>query len=411
MEQWLYIGGITVLALLIMLLYFRYHGQIERKLFSIRIHSPWRAFFSALLAGIIAALVASVVMIVLGIQVSAQTVLGIWGLALILSFFQLRYLSFTYAASIVGILAYVTQAGLIAWTTFDLFVVQEYFEQVLIRDLLATVGILYVMEALLFRWQRQHASVPAVFFGQRGRLVGGFITRRIGFLPLVVLLPSSAGWKMEFLPEWWPLFGNGDVSMVTVSILPIVLVYSSVVVSRMPQEQLRRASKWWLLFGLVIIALSYLADYLAWLVLVTAVIALCAKEMFIRLVHAREKKATSHFSHNNEGLAILAVLPESPAAEMGIVPGERLARVNGVKVTQTKEVYAALQHNAAFCKLEVINTAGNIKFLQRSLYSGEHYLLGIMLAPDEEKTTYLKSSYMNLFHLLLQKVNYRKTTK
>jgi hypothetical protein len=58
--------------------------------------------------------------------------------------------------------------------------------------------------------------------------------------------------------------------------------------------------------------------------------------------------------------------------------------VNGAAVRTKEELHAALGLQSAFCKLEVVNRDGHIKFLQRARYAGEHYQLGLILAPDEE---------------------------
>ncbi|MDF2662100.1 MAG: Trypsin-like serine protease, partial [Paenibacillus sp.] len=50
-----------------------------------------------------------------------------------------------------------------------------------------------------------------------------------------------------------------------------------------------------------------------------------------------------------------------------------------------------------FCKLEVINTEGHSKFVQRALYSGDHHLLGVLLAPDEKVMYYLEERNVNWF--------------
>jgi hypothetical protein len=59
--------------------------------------------------------------------------------------------------------------------------------------------------------------------------------------------------------------------------------------------------------------------------------------------------------------------------------------VNGHAVKTVEEFYQFLQKNRAFCKLEVIGFNGEIRFVQRALYDGEHHELGILFVIDEKK--------------------------
>ncbi|MNC52221.1 Cell division topological determinant MinJ [compost metagenome] len=65
-----------------------------------------------------------------------------------------------------------------------------------------------------------------------------------------------------------------------------------------------------------------------------------------------------------------------------------------------EELHAALRLNAAFCKLEVRNTAGESKFLQRALYAGEHHQLGAILSPDEKAPVAVRLQPLSLLQLL-----------
>ncbi len=412
MEQWIVILSCSVLFLLILIVHAHYQIHIERKLFTIRISSPWRNVLATLFYGLIGALLASLLIALLGLQLTLQAVLGVSVASLFLALINIRYLSFFYAGSIISLLAIVTQQGLIDWDNFGFFWLQQYFTQIDISSLLALAGILYVIEALLLSLKGKYGQIPAVYFGQRGKLVGGFMLQRLWLLPMIVFAPSSIGWDFSFMPAWWPFFGDfsGGESAQDYSLffLPIMLGFTSIVIGRQPRELMRTSSRWLLLVGIVIIGLSYVSQFNMWVMLITAIVTLAAHEVLILTLQAKEKKAKPYFSHSKDGLAILAILQGSPAAEMGVLPGERVARVNGIEVKHTKELYAALQQNAAYCKLEVVNLAGNVKFLERSLYSGEHYLLGIILAPDENTRVYIKSSYTNLLSVLLQKIKLGK---
>lgn len=82
---------------------------------------------------------------------------------------------------------------------------------------------------------------------------------------------------------------------------------------------------------------------------------------------------------------ILGILPESPADKMALEVGELVTKVNGMNVNDEKTFYEALSRNRAHCKLEVLDTNGQIRFVQRALYEGDHHELGILFVQDEKK--------------------------
>ena len=82
---------------------------------------------------------------------------------------------------------------------------------------------------------------------------------------------------------------------------------------------------------------------------------------------------------------ILGIIPDAPASKMTLQVGELITKVNGVAVQNEKIFYEALQKNRAHCKLEVLDTNGEVRFVQRALYEGDHYELGILFVQDERK--------------------------
>ncbi len=54
-------------------------------------------------------------------------------------------------------------------------------------------------------------------------------------------------------------------------------------------------------------------------------------------------------------------------------------------VKTENRVYEALQRNRAFCKLEVVNEHGEVRFVQGALYEDEHHELGLLFVKEREK--------------------------
>src|SRR5690606_29984166 len=106
------------------------------------------------------------------------------------------------------------------------------------------------------------------------------------------------------------------------------------------------------------------------------------------------------YVNDTRGLRILGIVPGTPAETMGLAAGEILHKVNGVRVRTKEELYEALVLNPAFCKLELLNLDGELKFAQRARYAGEHHQLGVILAPDEQANYYADNGPLSLLKLL-----------
>ena len=95
---------------------------------------------------------------------------------------------------------------------------------------------------------------------------------------------------------------------------------------------------------------------------------------------AKEEKQEQYaIAPQKKGVMILSVLPNSPAEKMGLTVGEIIVRVNAQEVNSEKELYEALQINAAHCKLEVLDHQGEIRLTQHVVHRNDNHKIGVVL--------------------------------
>ncbi|WP_059041746.1 PDZ domain-containing protein [Paenibacillus rubinfantis] len=369
------------ISIIIVLLMYRRQVVLERRLFHVRLHSwglqTWRTVLSGLLAG----LAVSVVFVFLGMNLTMEGLLCLWVVTFVLMLFGIRYLCLAYSVALLGMIQFVLN-----W--FPGFTGSGFGGDVIrivremdIPALLCLVGLLHLAEGLLVRWQGASFAGPLFFEGKRGRLIGGYQMQTLWPVPLFLLVPAQTTGGV--LP-WTPFFGGdawqGGFSLMA---LPIMLGFSEMTVTLLPKGKARITSGWLLGYGAVITVLALLAAWWSPLMPVAAIAAFVFHDSLIWLSRYGEQQRSPVFVHPQGGLKVLAVLPGSPAEELGIRTGETIMKVNGVPVPTKEDLHAALRINPAFCKLEVRNLAGESKFLQRAIYAGDHHQLGAILAPDE----------------------------
>lgn len=99
----------------------------------------------------------------------------------------------------------------------------------------------------------------------------------------------------------------------------------------------------------------------------------------------RENRNPYYYTAQNNGVMILDVIPGSPAYKMKLKTGEMIRSCNQIPVATKQELYSAILKNRAYCKLEIIDTNGELRFVQGALYEGDHHELGILFIEKHRK--------------------------
>lgn len=380
----LLLNPLYYLGIVLVLLQYRRQIRLERKLFHSRLHYLGREAWRLVVWGLAAGLLVSVIMAFLGSALTVEAVVLLWGVSAVLMVFRLRFLCMAYAAAVLGIvkavLTWLPQGADVSAAGW----LYRWMEKVDAPGLLALAAVLHLAEALLIRWQGSRTASPLFLESKRGRVMGGF--QMYGFWPLAMflLVPAPVGGDGITL-SWVPLFGSALAAHGwTVLAVPGVLGFTERTWSRRPEEKAKRSFGMILLYALTVLGLAVLAHWVQGFLIVAAVLTIALHEGLIWLSNWQEAKGAPLFVHDPRGLKILAVLPDSSAAALGIESGEVIVRVNGLQVRTKDDLHAAMQANPAYCKMELLNLESHTRFVGRALFAGDHHQLGILLCPDDD---------------------------
>jgi hypothetical protein len=375
-------------GLLFIVLQYRHQIALERKLFHSKLHSLLGETWRTTLWGLMIGLGASVLMAAAGTALQTGALIVLWIVSLVLILFRVRYFCFAYSAGILGVLHSIAAAFPPLANIDGIGWLIGVLTDLTMSSILLLVAILHLAEAVLIRSQGARQASPLFYQGKRGKLVGGYHMQGFWPVPLFLLVPVQAGTGMT-LP-WQPLLGIGGSSVSWALIaFPVVIGYAEMTVSRLPQAKAKWTSGLLFLYGAAIFLLAVCVELWPVLTIGASLACIMLHELLVWYSRWEEARRSAIFVHDERGLMILGVIPSSPAEQLGIVPGEIIHGVNGVKVRDKEQLHQALQLNSAFCKLEVINLEGQSKFLKRAKFSGEHHQLGIILAPDEDAKYYV----------------------
>lgn len=390
-QPFYYIGIVFVLL--------QYHRQIalERKLFGTRLHSLADTAWRTVLWGLLAGLAGTVVMAFVGATVPAGAVVWLWAISALLAVVRVRFVCLAYSVGILGLLKE-------AVDVFPELASIDFVGHALkplsglpVSSMLALVGILHLLESFCVYRQGADMAMPVFVEGKRGKPIGGYQLQQFWPVPLLLLVPAaSAGAPSAPLP-WTPLFGGDAAAGWTFAAMPVMLGFAAFTTSRLPRDKAVRSARLLAAYAAAVLGFAALAEWVPASAPVGSLAAIALHEAAVWWSRREEEAKPPLFVHGNNGLKILGVLPRSPAYEMGLMPGEIIRKANGVQVRTKEELHEALRLNGAFCKLEIVNTEGHVRFAQRALFAGEHHLLGVLLAPDDRTLHVLERRNMHWF--------------
>ncbi len=249
----------------------------------------------------------------------------------------------------------------------------------LLGDLAVTIpviaGLFLLAEGLLISRHTIRYASPALMHTNRGLRAAAFKTKRLWLLPVVFLVPGDM--ISAFVP-YWPQFTFGESAFSFVPV-PVIIGFSQVARSLYPDvlfPKIGRAVVW--TGGMVVVVglAALWLPILGWVALLVGV--LCRATISIS-ASVRDRRGGFAVAPRPAGVVIAGIVPGSPGEKMGLLPGECIRSVNGLQVSNEKELYDAIQLNAAHCRLQVIDRQGEVRLMQQVIYRHDHHRLGLLV--------------------------------
>ena len=227
----------------------------------------------------------------------------------------------------------------------------------------------------LTRNMKKHPLSPKIKSGKRGRNIATYLGRETVVFPLLALIPSGT---LSSTLNFWPVFniGNQKFSLI---LFPIFISTSVKVIKRAKerviQDKLKNTE---LLLGLTFI-LIVLTKFMSKLFLISLIILTVVSIFFEIKLRKKEKDADSWYVETDEGIRIISVQPETPAAKMKLQPGDVILTCNNRVVNSEEEFYQALQLNSAYCHVKVRTYEGDLRIAESAIFMDSPHEIGLIL--------------------------------
>ena len=351
----------------------------ERHDFHVRAENAYYEVQQVLPLGLILGLILSIVMIVIGVVIPIEMIIFVALFTFILSLTtKMRWLAPVYT---VGLAFFATLFFLSKEWAFPLVESGTPDWNInLLPPMAVLLGLIVIAEGIFISKNGIKGTSPKVIISKRGLRAGIHEVSRVWMLPVFLLIPGDA---ISAPFSWWPVFSIGSETY-SILVVPFAIGFYQQIYSALPAVVLKQFGKKVINLGIILTVLSVVGYWVPLASIVVVALAIIARELLSMRLRLKEENSPLYFSRKQKGVMILGVIPDTPAEKMGLGIGEVITKANGIHVNSEDSFYDALEINRAHCKLEVVDVNDQIRYVQRALYEGDPYKLGILFVLDEK---------------------------
>lgn len=340
----------------------------ERKQFRVAINKDFYEGRNFIKYGLFFFVIGSLISMILGLTLPTNSVY-IYQILVVLAFLINGF-------STTSMLLAMTAAGILELVVprFITFF-GDVFPEISGPSWLLLIFISILADYYLTRNMKKHPLSPRIKSGKRGRNIATYLGRETVVFPLLALIPSGTLFSTL---NFWPVFniGNQKFSLI---LFPIFISTSVKVIKRAKerviQDKLKNTE---LLLGLTFV-LIVLTKFMSKLFLISLII-LTVVSIFLEIkLRKKEKDANSWYVETDEGIRIISVQPETPAAKMKLQPGDVILTCNNRVVNSEEEFYQALQLNSAYCHVKVRTYEGDLRIAESAIFMDSPHEIGLIL--------------------------------
>lgn len=237
------------------------------------------------------------------------------------------------------------------------------------------VGAVVFVEGWMIRKEGAHSASPILEKSSRGMNAAVYLSKRLWMLPILVLVPGDV---ISTYAPYWPQITIGQDAFGLV-LLPVVIGFAQKARRTLPVYFYPVVGKAVMVVGVSVVVIALIGIWMPIFGVISLAIGIVSRLGVWLYFSMKERQGSYAVSPHNLGVMIAGVLPDSPADKMGLVVGECIRKVNGLSVTNERDLYEAIQINAAHCRLEVLDHQGEVRLRQHVIYRHDHHRLGLLV--------------------------------
>ena len=354
------------------------YGRVkrERKHFKTRILTGWSELGIGL-RSVLASLVASIVVLAVGLVVPTQFLIVYVAVAVLMMATTVFHLLTPIWVFFVSTAVLVLMGHFdLSFNVFGLGTVSGLaFDEQLLVSVVLLAGVLLILESRFIKSTGEQLASPVLENTKRGLKVVAYKSKGLRIYPLFLFVPGDV---VQMVSEYWPVFAFGEQSF-SIVLFPFVVGFEFTTRKTLPEYYYTKVSRAVGLLGQIVIILGLVGYFYPIASIVTLCVAAVVRFAITWVTMAEEKQDLYAVTPQERGVMVAGVLPNSPAEKMGLRIGEVIVRINGLEVNTEKELYEALQINAAYCKLEVLDHQKELRLSQHVVHSEDNHKIGVLM--------------------------------
>lgn len=236
-------------------------------------------------------------------------------------------------------------------------------------------GAVVFVEGWMIRKEGAHSASPILEKSSRGMNAAVYLSKRLWMLPILVLVPGDV---ISTYAPYWPQITIGQNAFGLV-LLPVVIGFAQKARRTLPVYFYPVVGKAVMVVGISVVVIALIGIWIPIFGVISLAVGVISRLGVWFYFSMKERQGSYAVSPHNLGVMIAGVLPDSPADKMGLVVGECIRKVNGLSVTNERDLYEAIQINAAHCRLEVLDHQGEVRLRQHVIYRHDHHRLGLLV--------------------------------
>lgn len=364
------------------------------------------ALIESILQGIIIGIIGSLVIAVIGLPINlTYYIIFLLPLALLLSLINIRYLCFSYAASVMGLLSLVFKGQTILGIHLPNININ-------ISGLLALVGILHLMEAILIYFVGADDPIP-IIAKKDDKIILGHLMQKYWPIPIAMLVLSGggiAGSEVVEMPNWWPLLKDIPKGIGTYfyGLMPFVgaLGYSSITFSEEPEKRSKKTALRLMVYSIILIIFSILSVGNIFIQVIGTILMAGMHEGMILYEQYIESIKKPIYTLPEKGVRVMGIVADGPGDIIGLQVGDIISKVNGIDIINISQYRAIMKNKYTFLWIEVKRLKGDIETFEYKAYPNGITDLRIRLLPEYPKIIYRYQSVqkIGLFHIIKSKM-------
>lgn len=354
----------------------------ERRNFGVKIYHPFSEISGTFFFSLLFTLIISVISVLFGFVLSIEILVVLAIVTLLLSLNgSFQSLSAVYTLGITFIVFLLIP--LLPSQLFAPYFSTEQLTDYQFISLTVLLSMFLFIEGFLILFAKNNHVFPKLTKSDRGVWVGEYELKRLAVIPFLAFLPAGNG--ADFIPLF-PLFQFGNETF-SLTVVPFIMGTQYTVRTDYMTSVKKKIAKQKLWLAFFVFILAVVSYYYLMLALLSVIVAIIGNEWITYRNRIHNIYGKSVFAPSNEGLKVIGTIPGSKAEDLEILPGEIIAKVNDIKVSNSDEFYKALKQSGAFFKLDVIDRNNEVRFIKSAFYDEDHHDLGLLFpeVPHQEK--------------------------